>query len=155
MPDSERRPADIFIRNWAGGKDAAIDVTVIHPLQGATRRGAATTPGHALTVAYNRKMRDAAELCRQQGIAFIPIALESLGGWHEVALAQVRKIGSALGRHTGQDEKEVTGHLISRCSLLLQKGTAALLTNRTPQAAGAVTGTLVANCTSKLIMYPL
>ena len=140
LPDSERRPADIFIRNWAGGKDAAIDVTVIHPLQGATRRGAATTPGHALTVAYNRKMREAGELCRQQGIAFIPLALESLGGWHEVALAQVRKIGSALGRHTGQDEKEVTAHLISRCSLLLQKGTAALLTNRTPQAAGPVTG---------------
>ena len=85
-------------------------------------------------------MREAGELCSQQGIAFIPVALESLGGWHEVALAQVRKIGSALGRHTGQDEKEVTAHLISRCSLLLQKGTAALLTNRTPQAAGPVTG---------------
>ena len=58
------------------------------------------------------------------------------GGWHEVALAQVRKIGSALGRHSGQDENEVTAHLISRCSLLLQKGTAALLIN--PQAAAGV-----------------
>ena len=58
-------------------------------------------PGHALTIPYNQKMREAGELCRQQGIAFIPVALESLGGWHEVALAQVKKIGSALGRHTG------------------------------------------------------
>ena len=85
-------------------------------------------------------MREAGELCEQQGIAFIPVALESLGGWHEVALAQVKKIGSALGRHSGQDEKEVTTHLISRCSLLLQKGTAALLLNRAPQAAVQVTG---------------
>ena len=140
LPDSERRPADIFIRNWAGGKDAALDITVTHPLQLATRRGAAANPGHALTIAFKRKMREAGELCRQQGIAFIPVALESLGGWHEVALAQVRKIGSALGRHSGQDEKEVTAHLISRCSLLLQKGTAALLLNRAPQAAAEVTG---------------
>ena len=52
----------------------------------------------------------------------------------------MKKIGSALGRHSGQDEKEVTAHLISRCSLLLQKGTAALLLNRAPQAAVKVTG---------------
>ena len=54
-----------------------------------------------------------------------------------VALNQVKKIGSALGR---QDKKEVTAHLISACSLLLQKGTAALLLNRAPQAAVEVTG---------------
>ena len=63
LPDSERRPADIFIPNWAGGKDAALDITVIHPLQGATRRGAAANPGHALTIVYKRKMREAGKLC--------------------------------------------------------------------------------------------
>ena len=62
LPGTGRRPADIFIRSWAGGRDAALDVTVIHPLQNATRRGAATTPGHALTTAYKRKMREAEEL---------------------------------------------------------------------------------------------
>ena len=62
LPGTGRRPADIFIRSWAGGRDAALDVTVIHPLQNATRRGAATTPGHALTTAYERKMREAEEL---------------------------------------------------------------------------------------------
>ena len=36
-----------------------LDTTVIHPLQvGTVRTGAATTPGFALTNAYNRKMRD-------------------------------------------------------------------------------------------------
>ena len=33
-----------------------LDVTVIHPLQAATRAGAATTPGYALTFAYDRKV---------------------------------------------------------------------------------------------------
>ena len=49
-------------------------VTVINPLQTATV--AATIPGHALTVAYQRKMQWAMEACRQEGIAFLPIAVE-------------------------------------------------------------------------------
>ena len=54
-----------------------------------------------------------------------------LGGWHKVALEQFRKLGSALARHTGQDEGEKTGHLVKRASILLQKGLAAMV-NRIP-----------------------
>ena len=33
LPGTDKRPADIFIPHWAGGLDAALDVTVTHPLQ--------------------------------------------------------------------------------------------------------------------------
>ena len=85
MPGTNRKPADVFLPNWAAGRDAALDVTVTHPLQDQTRAGAAATPGHAMSVAYQNKMRGAADLCSQQGIAFIPIVAESMGGWHPVA----------------------------------------------------------------------
>lgn len=137
LPGNDRRPADLLIRHWAGGRDAALDVTVTHPLQNLTRAGAAVTPGHAAAVAYDRKVRGAGELCQAQGIAFIPIVAESLGGWHSVAVVQLKKIGSALARHTGQEESEVVSHLISRCSLLLQRGSAALLLNRIPSHPAA------------------
>lgn len=42
----DRGPADVLIPNWAGGRYAALDVTVINPLQAATVAGAAATPGH-------------------------------------------------------------------------------------------------------------
>ena len=42
-------------------------------------------------------MRGAEEDCRRQGIAFIPIAVESFGGSHGAAEAEVRKLGAALG----------------------------------------------------------
>ena len=42
FPGNDRRPADIFLPNWAEGRD----VTVINPLQQATVVEAATTPGH-------------------------------------------------------------------------------------------------------------
>ena len=107
-------------------------MTVTHPLQDATRARAAVEPGFALTHAYKNKMRGTAEQCDQQGIAFIPVVAKSLGGWHKVALDQMRKLGSALARHTGQEEGETISHLLTRASVLLQKGLSALLLNRIP-----------------------
>ena len=93
---------------------------------------AATTPGHALTYAYDRKMQGAAEDCRRQGIAFFPLVAESLGGWHSCAEREVRKLGSALARHTGQLEGEAISHLWGRLGIFLQRGNAAILGNRVP-----------------------
>ena len=107
-------------------------MTVTHPLQDATRARAAAEPGYALTLAFNNKMRVTAELCNQQGIEFIPVVAESMGGWHKAALEQFRKLGSALARHTGQEEGETISHLITRASVLLQKGLSSLLLNRIP-----------------------
>ena len=132
LPGNDRRPADILLPGWAGGRDAALDVTVVHPLQDATRARAAAEPGYALSYAYNNKMRVTADLCDQQGIAFIPVVAESMGGWHRVALEQLKKLGSALARHTGQEEGETVSHLMTRASVLLQKGLSALLLNRIP-----------------------
>ena len=99
--------------------------------------GAAHTAGHALTYAYERKINGAEEECRRQGIAFLPIVAETFGGWHPDAKREVKKLGAALARHTGQDEGEATSHLWSRMSILLQRGNAAILGNRIPNQPGA------------------
>ena len=127
----------MFIPNWAGGLDAALDVTVVNPLQAATLAGAATTPGHALSFAYDRKMRGADDDCRRQGIAFSPLVVESFGGWHTGAQAQVKKVVVALARHTGQDEGEACHHAWSRLGILLQRGNSAILANKVPTHPGA------------------
>ena len=119
LPGSDRRPADILIPYWAGGRDATLDVTVINPLQTATLAEAAASPGSALTVAFTRKIVSAEELCRRQGLAFIPLAAESLGGWHDVMVGKLKILGAALGRHTGQNEIATCSHLFQRVSVLL------------------------------------
>ena len=45
LPGQDRRPADVFIPSWAWGLDAAVDVTVVNPLQTVLVAGAAATPG--------------------------------------------------------------------------------------------------------------
>jgi hypothetical protein len=137
LPGNDRRPADVLVPHWVGGKDAAMDITVVTPLQVATLPGAATTRGHALDFAYGRKMNGAAEECRRQGIAFQPLVAESFGGWHTGAQSEVKKLGVALARHTGQDEAEAITHLWGRLGILLQRGNAAILGNRVPALPGA------------------
>ena len=138
LPGADRRPADVLLPHWAGGRDVALDVTVIHPLQDATMPNAATTPGSALTFAHDRKMRGAEEDCRRQGIAFTPMVAESFGGWHSAAEQEVRKLGTALARHTGQEEGEAISHLWGRLGVLLQRGNAAILANRVPAPPRAI-----------------
>ena len=60
-----------------------------------------------------------------QGLVFIPLAVESLGGWHEAVVGEFRKLGGALARHTGQLEGEAISHLFQRLSILLVMGNAA------------------------------
>ena len=116
-----------------GGRDTALDVTVINPLQLATVAEVNPTPGYALNLAYKRKMREVEEACRHQGILFLPMALESLSGWHDVAVEQVRKLGGALARHTGEEEGVVKQRFFQKLSKQLMKGNAAILTNRVPE----------------------
>ena len=69
------------------------------------------TPGHTLTVAFNEKCRDYLAACQREGIAFIPLPVETLGGWHSKAVDQIRMLAKAQGRATGKDEDEAVRHL--------------------------------------------
>ena len=75
-----------------------MDVTVISPLQIAVVDQEAANPGYALKVAWDRKMRSAFEACRAQRVSFIPLPVETLGGWHPEAEKQISRIGRELAR---------------------------------------------------------
>ena len=117
LPGTEARPADVLIPHWTAGKDTALDVTVVNPLQDRLVNQAAVNAGHALNTAYSRKMTQTGEACRRAGIVFIPLPMETLGGWHEQTVCQVKKLGYALARHTGQDENEAIRHFSQRLAV--------------------------------------
>ena len=45
---------------------------------------------------------------------------ESFGGWHEVAVTEVERLGAALARQSGQNEDEAVRHLWGKLAILLQ-----------------------------------
>ena len=98
IPGREARPADVFIPNWVAGRDAALDVTVVSPLQQALVNKAADESGSALDHAFQRKMRQSWEDCNREGIAFTPLPVETLGCWHSHAVANITRLAIQGGR---------------------------------------------------------
>ena len=110
----------------------------MNPLQTATVAQAAETAGHALTFAYERKMRGAYEECLQQGIKFFPLVAATLGGWDKVAVEEIKKLATAKARHVGGEEEEQIRRAFTKLSVLLMRGNAAILTNRIPAVIARV-----------------
>ena len=132
IPGSQSRPADIYLPNWERGQPAALDVTVISPLQSLTLHRAASSAGHALTVGEQRKVAAHAAACHAVGISFVPLVFETLGGMSELASTTVSRIGRLLGQRLGISPADTTRHLFQRCSISLWRGNAALWLRRFP-----------------------
>ena len=92
--------------------------------------GAAASAGASLSKAYERKIKETAEACRVQGLVFLPFAMETLGGLHSGAAAQVKQLAAALARSKGLVEGEVTAQLFGKLSLTLMRGNALMISSR-------------------------
>ena len=97
VPGSNSRPADVYLPIWERGASAALDVTVISPLQKLTINQSAVTQGHAITVARTRKFAAHGEACRGAGVVFIPLVVESLGGWCKESASVIARIARLQG----------------------------------------------------------
>ena len=98
VPGSASRPADVFLPTWERGQPAALDVTVVSTLQNRTVAGAASVSGYALSVARERKVAAHSEACQSAGVSFVPMVVETLGGWDEEAVWSVQSLSSVARR---------------------------------------------------------
>ena len=48
---------------------------------------------------------------RAEGMSFLPLAVDTLGGWHPEALDVIIKLGRQLARNVGRLDEEVVRHL--------------------------------------------
>ena len=76
------RPADLRIRRFKNGQDAAIDFTFVAPLQKKYLNKAAVRSGVAVKAAEALKRKKYTEQCRQH----FPVAGETYGGWGASAM---------------------------------------------------------------------
>ena len=52
--------------------------------------------GSAVEHAHNMKLRKYEERCNAEAITFLPLAVDTFGGWHKVGLATITKLGRQL-----------------------------------------------------------
>ena len=112
--------------------DAALDVTVVSPLQQALLTKASEQPGAALAFAKERKDRQSQEACRKAGVSFLALPIETLGRYHEMTSSPISRISRALSSNSARPPSQVASHLFQRLGILLAKGNAALVLSRAP-----------------------
>ena len=140
IPNSQSRPADVYLPNWKRGCPAALDVSVISTMQHATIQGAATTKGHALLAGEARKLSAHADACREVGVSFVPMVFETFGGPSATAVSTIAYLGRLLGQRLDIPPAESTRHLFQRCAISIWKGNAAMWSRRLPIQAPSVDG---------------
>ena len=59
--------------------------------------------------------------CRAVGISFIPLAVESLGGWSELAAKTISRIGRLLGQRLGIPPSITSRQLFKSNKLTLEE----------------------------------
>ena len=115
---------------WTNGKDTALDITVVNPLQGALINQVAVDGESGVRHAYNAKMAKYDDRCAAEGIAFVRMAVDTFGGWHGAALDVLQKLGRQVARQVGKEEEDGVRQLRQRVSVVLTRDNVAMLGNR-------------------------
>ena len=137
LPGTEQKPADVFIPCWDSGRDTAIDVGVVSPVQTQLVRKAAEEQGSAAEKRFNEKLNKYSTACENEGIKFYPVIVETFGGWHHKSEEVLNKLAHQLASKTGGSRAETTAHFYQRLGILLTRGNAALIISRTPDYVDA------------------
>ena len=82
--------------------------------------------------AYNAKMGKYDARCAAEGIAFVPLAVDTFGGWHGAALNFLSKLGRQVARQVGKEEEDGVRQLRQRVSVLLTRDNVAMMGSRSP-----------------------
>lgn len=117
----QRRPADILLPSWSLGKDAALDLTVVHPLNYENFQLASTTVESVTAAAEERKMETNGAKCASLNWKVIPMVVTTYGTWGKVAIQHIGRISNRLAIKTQQKVRDARNEMLCRLSLVLQR----------------------------------
>jgi len=133
LPGSQERPADIFVGRWPGGGPAALDVAVVSPLKKEYVQGAAVVSLSAAAAYADRKagMEQTERRCRERGVRFVPLVVETFGAWCEESRQIIQQIaGLGVPRQEGSVPQDAVRLLFQRLSVELVRSNAQIQERR-------------------------
>ena len=131
ISSSQSRPGDIFIPNWRG-RQTAFDVAVTSPLSQSALPRSAVTTGAAIDSMKSSKLNKHFRHCQTNGISFVPLVVETLGGWDPDAVHFLQTFAKLSSSRSFSNPSLVVRHFFQRLSVVLQRANAALIANRAP-----------------------
>ena len=73
--------------------------------------------------------------CLAEGLVYVPMAIDTFGGWHQLALETIGRLSLELARTTDGKLGVVRRHLKQRLAVLFLHNNVAMLGARTPTFA--------------------
>ena len=128
--DGQLRPGDIYLPRWEGIQPAAIDVSVVNPINAGILSKSANESGAAATAAANRKYAKYAAYVETSNVSFIPFIMETFGGLGYEASIFVKRLATYVARNRGSDYKTEKKHMFQKISLTLQREIAKMMVSR-------------------------
>ena len=111
---------------------------MVNPLQQELVRKVARDGDSGVQHSFNIKMGKYSDRCEAEGIEFIPLIVDTFGGWHKESLEVVSKLGRQVSRQTGKEEEEIVRQLRQRVAILLVRDNVNMFDSRTPSFPQAV-----------------
>ena len=110
------------------------DFTVALPHAEAVRGQAAVRRGHAAEHAEQGKITMYEEACVEQGFLFIPLAVETYGGWGAMAQETFKSLSHMISHRSGnlKSESDELRWMYQRHSVALQRDNARMILRRAP-----------------------
>jgi hypothetical protein len=119
---SNEKPGDITVQQYHRGfATSAFDVTITHPLQQKFLEIAMEEGGVVAEDAHDRKLTKSFEVCKKEGIHFVPLAWESTGGTTETVHETIRKWTQLEGARGGYPAHLIRRNLYAQISCCLQR----------------------------------
>jgi len=131
---SNEKPGDITVQQYHRGfTSSAFDVTISHPLQKRYLEVAMEEGGVAAQDAHDRKLQKSLVVCRKEGIQFVPLAWESLGGATETVHETLSRWTDMEGARGGYPTALIRRNLYSQLSCCLTRHLARAVLDRQPE----------------------
>jgi hypothetical protein len=131
---SNEKPGDITVQQYHRGfAQSAFDVTISHPLQKKFIEVAMEEAGVAAQDAHDRKLQKSLEVCGKEGLHFVPLAWESLGGATETVHDTLCRWTDLEGARGGYPTAMIRRNLYSQLSCCLARQLAQAVIDLQPE----------------------
>ena len=134
---SSRRPADVYIPRWWAGPPAAWDFAVTSGLRADKLRASALDGSVAEShyEGFKRGYLGTKDLCQAEGMAFIPMIIEAVGGgWGSEAAKVWAELAKTIALATGEPRAIISSRLLQSLAIRLHRENARAILRRSPRA---------------------
>jgi hypothetical protein len=123
------RPADVYISQFEG-RETCLDVSVVHPCTPSTVVHAAQERGYAASSMEASKLALYSERCAANNLLFLPIVLESYGGFGPSAVISLCRLARLRAQFTGEEYSSCKKWLFQSMAIASQRAIALSLQDR-------------------------